>query len=106
MEQLPHSREQRQGCGEGAASGSLPVKSVVACHPQDEQQARGFVLAKLQEQAVQMGADAASMPARVAKIDRSFPISTPKSWLITSSLVSHANLRRHRLQARPRRRHD
>lgn len=37
---------------------------------QDAQQAQGFVLERLQSQAVQMGSDAAAMPGRVAAIDR------------------------------------
>jgi len=36
---------------------------------QDMQQAQGFVLGRLQEQALQMGADASAMPSRVAKLD-------------------------------------
>ena len=37
---------------------------------QDMQKAQGFVLGRLQEQAVQLGADATAMPSRVAKLDR------------------------------------
>jgi predicted unusual protein kinase regulating ubiquinone biosynthesis (AarF/ABC1/UbiB family) len=36
---------------------------------QDVQQAQGFVLERLQQQAVQVGSDAAAMPGRVAAID-------------------------------------
>jgi hypothetical protein len=38
---------------------------------QDAQQAQGFVLERLQEQAVQIGSDAAAMPTRIAAMDRS-----------------------------------
>lgn len=37
---------------------------------QDAQQAQGFVLERLQEQAVRLGSDAAAMPTRVAAIGR------------------------------------
>lgn len=40
---------------------------------QDAKQAQGFVLGRLQEQAMQMGSDTGSMPSRVAKMDRWSP---------------------------------
>jgi len=45
--------------------------------PQDVQQAQGFVLERLQQQAVRVGTDAAAMPGRVATIDRCLLMTTP-----------------------------
>lgn len=41
---------------------------------QDAKQAQGFVLGRLQEQAMQMGSDTGAMPSRVAKMDRCSPL--------------------------------
>ena len=57
----------------GGSSGKEVVEADAWRAPwvaQDVQQAQGFVLGRLQEQAMQMGADATAMPARVAKLDR------------------------------------